>query len=111
MTLKPSRPTRVLDCPCPLRADTQAAFSDGFICVRTSQIRAHVSGEAPTASVYPHPIAFNALPEIDVFLPNGYTREEWKVVSETRKILTWAGFSSARVEQLVAGEAVRARPA
>ena len=40
-----------------------------------------------TASVYPHPIAFNALPEIDVFLPNGYTKEEWKVVNESRKIL------------------------
>ena len=39
------------------------------------------------ASVYPHPIAFNALPEIDVFLDNGYTKEEWKVVSENRKIL------------------------
>ena len=52
-----------------------------------SQIRAHVSGEPKTASVYPHPIAFNALPEIDVFLPNGYTKEEWKVVSENRKIL------------------------
>ena len=37
--------------------------------------------------VYPHPIAFNALPEIDVFLPNGYTKEEWKVVTENRKIL------------------------
>ncbi len=52
-----------------------------------AQIRAHVSGEAKTASVYPHPIAFNALPEIDVFLPNGYTKEEWKVVNENRKIL------------------------
>ncbi len=52
-----------------------------------SQIRAHVNGEAKTASVYPHPIAFNALPEIDVFLPNGYTREEWKIVTENRKIL------------------------
>jgi aspartate-semialdehyde dehydrogenase len=51
------------------------------------QIRAHVTGEAPVATVYPHPIAFNALPEIDVFLPNGYTREEWKVVTENRKIL------------------------
>jgi aspartate-semialdehyde dehydrogenase len=37
--------------------------------------------------VYPHPIAFNALPEIDIFLDNGYTREEWKVVTESRKIL------------------------
>src|SRR4249919_1464265 len=51
------------------------------------QIRAHVTGDAPVASVYPHPIAFNALPEIDVFLPNGYTKEEWKLVSENRKIL------------------------
>ncbi len=52
-----------------------------------TQIRAHVAGEPKVASVYPHPIAFNVLPEIDVFLENGYTREEWKVVLETRKIL------------------------
>jgi aspartate-semialdehyde dehydrogenase len=52
-----------------------------------AQIRAHVTGEAPVVTVYPHPIAFNALPEIDVFLDNGYTKEEWKVVSESRKIL------------------------
>ena len=51
------------------------------------QIRAHVAGEPKRASVYPHPIAFNALPEIDVFLSNGYTKEEWKVVTESRKIL------------------------
>src|SRR5262245_41013084 len=51
------------------------------------QIRAHVAGEPKEASVYPHPIAFNALPEIDVFLDNGYTREEWKIVTESRKIL------------------------
>ncbi len=51
------------------------------------QIRAHVAGEPKRAEVYPHPIAFNALPEIDVFLPNGYTKEEWKVVNENRKIL------------------------
>ncbi len=52
-----------------------------------NQIRAHVAGEPKIASVYPHPIAFNALPEIDVFLENGYTLEEWKVVTECRKIL------------------------
>ena len=52
-----------------------------------TQIRAHVAGEPKVASVYPHPIAFNVLPEIDVFLDNGYTREEWKVVTESRKIL------------------------
>ena len=51
------------------------------------QVRAHAAGDAPVPSVYPHPIAFNALPEIDVFLPNGYSHEEWKVVQESRKIL------------------------
>jgi aspartate-semialdehyde dehydrogenase len=51
------------------------------------QVKAHVAGEQPVASVYPHPIAFNVLPHIDVFLENGYSREEWKVVVESRKIL------------------------
>jgi aspartate-semialdehyde dehydrogenase len=52
-----------------------------------AQVRARVAGDSPVASVYPHPIAFNALPEIDTFMDNGYTKEEWKVVSESRKIL------------------------
>ncbi|HVM30120.1 MAG TPA: aspartate-semialdehyde dehydrogenase [Candidatus Limnocylindrales bacterium] len=52
-----------------------------------SQIQAYARGEAPQAHVYPHPIAFNALPEIDVFLEDGYSREEWKVIAESRKIL------------------------
>ncbi|MEG6611758.1 aspartate-semialdehyde dehydrogenase [Pseudoclostridium thermosuccinogenes] len=36
---------------------------------------------------FPHPIANNVLPHIDVFLPNGYTKEEMKMVFETKKIL------------------------
>lgn len=52
-----------------------------------AQIRAWVAGEPLPRSVYPHQIAFNALPHIDVFLDNGYTKEEWKVVTESRKIL------------------------
>lgn len=36
---------------------------------------------------YPHPIAGNCLPQIDVFLDNGYTKEEMKMVDETHKIL------------------------
>ena len=52
-----------------------------------AQVRAHATGEAPRASVYHHPIAFNALPEIDVFLHDGYSKEEWKVIHESRKIL------------------------
>ena len=39
------------------------------------------------AKVYPHPIDMNALPHIDVFQENGYTKEEMKMVNETRKIL------------------------
>ena len=37
---------------------------------------------------FPHQIAFNALPHIDVFLENGYTKEEEKMINETRKILS-----------------------
>jgi aspartate-semialdehyde dehydrogenase len=44
-------------------------------------------GRECAARVYPHPIAFNCLPHIDVFLPNGYSREEMKMMEETRKIM------------------------
>ncbi len=40
-----------------------------------------------TVSVYPHQIAFNCIPQIDVFLDNGYTKEEMKMVNETKKIM------------------------
>lgn len=36
---------------------------------------------------FPRPIAFNMLPHIDVFMEDGYTKEEWKMIVETRKIL------------------------
>jgi len=41
----------------------------------------------PVSKVYPHRIAFNCLPHIDVFLDNGYTKEEMKMVHETHKML------------------------
>ena len=44
-----------------------------------------LKGEEPQK--YPHPIANNCLPHIDVFLENGYSKEEMKMVDETRKIL------------------------
>ena len=44
-----------------------------------------MKGEAPKK--FPHPIASNCLPHIDSFLDNGYTKEEMKMVNETRKIL------------------------
>jgi aspartate-semialdehyde dehydrogenase len=67
----------------------QAVSGTGGEAIREleGQIRAHVAGEPKSVSVYPHQIAFNALPQVDVFLPNGYTKEEWKVVTESRKIL------------------------
>jgi len=46
-----------------------------------------LEGEDIEPKVYPHQIAFNVLPHIDVFGPNGYTKEEMKMVNETRKIL------------------------
>jgi len=47
-----------------------------------------------TCNVYPHQIAFNVLPHIDKFLDNGYTKEEMKMVNETRKII---GDNSIRI--------------
>ncbi len=44
-----------------------------------------IKGSAPQK--FPHPIAFNCIPHIDSFLDNGYTKEEMKMVNETRKIL------------------------
>ena len=51
----------------------QAVSGTGGEAIREldGQIRAHVAGEPKEVSVYPHPIAFNALPQVDVFLPNG----------------------------------------
>src|SRR5947208_890865 len=41
----------------------------------------------PVSPVYPHPIDKNCIPQCDVFTDNGYTKEEMKVVNESRKIL------------------------
>jgi aspartate-semialdehyde dehydrogenase len=51
------------------------------------QTQALLSFKEPVAKVYPHQIAFNCLPHIDVFLENGYTKEEMKMVNETKKIM------------------------
>jgi aspartate-semialdehyde dehydrogenase len=54
-------------------------------CLR--QARSLLDGAPAAAAVYPHPIAFNVMPHCDQFEANGYTREEMKLVNETRKIL------------------------
>jgi aspartate-semialdehyde dehydrogenase len=53
----------------------------------TEQAKQVLEGQTTVPHVYPHQIAFNILPEIDVFLDNDYTKEEWKMVEETRKIM------------------------
>lgn len=67
----------------------QAVSGTGADAIKefSGQILAHTTGAEKVARVYPHYIAFNALPEIDVFMDDGYTREEWKVIAESRKIL------------------------
>ncbi len=51
------------------------------------QTAALLNGRPVESEVYPKQIAFNVLPQIDVFMDNGYTKEEMKMVWETRKIL------------------------
>jgi len=52
-----------------------------------SQVRAVTEKQTPVAEVYPHPIAFNVLPHVDSFLPDGYTKEEMKMQNEGRRIM------------------------
>lgn len=50
------------------------------------QVRQMFNLQEPEVNVYPHRIAFNCLPQIDVFMDNDYTKEEMKMVHEPRKI-------------------------
>ena len=53
----------------------------------TDQTRQVLERRRTRPHVYPHQIAFNVLPQVDVFLGSGYTKEEWKMINETRKIM------------------------
>jgi len=55
------------------------------------QVRAWVDGSQARPSVYDHPIAFNLFPHVDAFTENGYTKEEMKMLNESRKILELPG--------------------
>jgi aspartate-semialdehyde dehydrogenase len=59
------------------------------------QVGQVVAGEPVTKEVYPHQIAFNVLPHVDVFLPNGYTKEEMKMENEGRKIMHHPSFRAS----------------
>ena len=53
----------------------------------TAQSKTVIEGRTPVPHLYPHQIAFNVLPEIDVFMDNGYSREEWVIINELRRVL------------------------
>lgn len=67
----------------------QAVSATGAAALRelTGQTKLIREGRSVCPHVYSHQIAFNVLPEIDVFLDSGYTREEQRMVKETRKIM------------------------
>lgn len=52
-----------------------------------AQVRAYAAGKEAVRRFYPYPIAFNLIPQVDTFGPNGYTGEETKMMQESRKIL------------------------
>ncbi|MCD6272253.1 MAG: aspartate-semialdehyde dehydrogenase [Deltaproteobacteria bacterium] len=66
----------------------QAVSGTGLKAIEelSDQTRAMLNFQDYEKKVYPHKIAFNCLPHIDIFLENGYTKEEMKMVLETRKI-------------------------
>ncbi len=53
-----------------------------------NQVKAYLTGDVMEKNVYPVQIAFNVIPHVDVFQDNGYTKEELKIVHETRKIMS-----------------------
>jgi aspartate-semialdehyde dehydrogenase len=53
----------------------------------TTQVRQVLDGQPAVPRVFPHQIAFNLLPEVDVFMDTGYTKEERKFLEETRRIM------------------------
>jgi aspartate-semialdehyde dehydrogenase len=80
---KLNRVTRVI-------ADTyQSVSGTGSAAVTELEEQSHnwSQGKRSVPHVYPHEIAFNLLPHVASFLDSGYTKEEWKMTAETRKIM------------------------
>ena len=59
------------------------------------QVGEVVAGKPVTKEVYPHQIAFNVIPQVDSFLPGGYTKEEMKMENEGRKIMHHPNFRAS----------------
>ncbi len=70
-------------------ATYQAVSGTGMKAIQEleKQVRAWVKSEPLPREIYPHQIAFNVIPHVDVFFESGYTKEEMKMVHETQKIM------------------------
>jgi len=77
------------DCKRIFASSYQAVSGTGAkaIAELERQVEQIVKGQPVTREVYPHQIAFNVIPHVDVFLSNGYTKEEMKMENESRKIM------------------------
>jgi len=75
----------------------QAVSGSGARAIRElrSQVEAAAGNQPAVAEIYPHPIAFNLLPHVDSFLPNGYTKEEMKMQNEGRRIMHLPDFRAS----------------
>src|SRR4051812_21121532 len=72
-----------------IAATYQSVSGTGAEAIREleDQVQAHAMGVALKKKVYPYQIAFNVIPQVDTFGPNGYTGEETKMMQESRKIM------------------------
>lgn len=70
-------------------ATYQAVSGTGMKAIQEleDQVHAHVNKGSMKIETYPYQIAFNVIPQVDVFLDTGYTKEEMKMVHETKKIM------------------------
>ncbi len=87
--------------PLHLAFGVRRVFASSYQAVSGSGARAiaelteQVRADDAVPRVYPHRIAFNVLPHVDSFLPNGYTREEMKMQSEGRRIMHLPDFRAS----------------
>lgn len=80
---------QAFDCIRIFASSYQAVSGTGAKAIEElkRQVGQVVAGQPVTREVYPHQIAFNVLPHVDSFLPDGYTKEEMKMQNEGRKIM------------------------
>jgi len=67
----------------------QAVSGSGALAISElqNQTKNIINNKDVSKSVYPHQIAFSLIPQVDEFMPDGYTKEEHKMINETKKIL------------------------